>query len=74
VPGSTSSGTRQAVAAGAEAVVSECPYCVVMIRDGLNESGDGTRMTAIDLAELLAGSLSSHASGEASTAPGQPIH
>jgi Fe-S oxidoreductase len=66
--------TRQAVATGAEAVVTECPHWMVMIRDGLNESGDGTRMTAIDLAELLAGSLSSHASGEASTAPGQPIH
>jgi Fe-S oxidoreductase len=66
--------TRQAVATGAEAVVTECPFCMVMIRDGLNESSGGTRMAAIDLAELLADRLSGHTSGEAATAPGQPIH
>jgi Fe-S oxidoreductase len=67
--------TRQAVATGAEAVVTECPYCMVMIRDGLNESAEATRMATIDLAELLSGSLvGRRASGAAPSPPEQAVH
>jgi Fe-S oxidoreductase len=50
--------TRQALATGADAVVTECPFCMTMIRDGLSAAGDrGADVQAIDLAELLAASL-----------------
>jgi Fe-S oxidoreductase len=50
--------TRQALATGADAVVTECPFCMTMIRDGLSAAGDrGADVQAIDLAEILAASL-----------------
>ena len=50
--------TRQALSTGASAVVTECPFCMTMIRDGLSAAGDrGAEVEAIDLAELLAASL-----------------
>jgi Fe-S oxidoreductase len=51
--------TRQALATGAQTVVTECPYCMVMIRDGLTESGEtgATSVTTTDLAELIAGGI-----------------
>jgi Fe-S oxidoreductase/nitrate reductase gamma subunit len=50
--------TREARATGAEAVVTECPFCIVMIRDGLSDTADGPGgVVAIDLAEVLAGRL-----------------
>ena len=49
---------RQAVATGAEAVVTECPFCLTMVRDGLAAVGaDATGMRTADLAEILAESL-----------------
>ena len=54
--------TRQALATGASAVVTECPFCMTMIRDGLSAAGDrGADVQAIDLAELLAASLAAPA-------------
>ena len=54
--------TRQALATGADAVVTECPFCMTMIRDGLSAAGDrGADVQAIDLAELLAASLAAPA-------------
>jgi Fe-S oxidoreductase len=50
--------TRQALATGASAVVTECPFCMTMLRDGLSAAGDrGAGVEAIDLAELLAEAL-----------------
>jgi Fe-S oxidoreductase len=50
--------TRQALATGAAAVVTECPFCMTMVRDGLSAAGDrGADVQAIDLAEVLAASL-----------------
>jgi Fe-S oxidoreductase len=50
--------TRQALATGAGAIVTECPFCMTMIRDGLGAAGDrGAGVQAIDLAEILAASL-----------------
>ncbi len=50
--------TRQALATGATTVVTECPFCMTMLRDGLAEAGDGgTDVNAADLAEVLAASL-----------------
>jgi Fe-S oxidoreductase len=49
---------RQATATGAEAVVTECPFCLTMMRDGLAAAGDGeAALRTVDLAELLAARL-----------------
>ena len=63
--------TREARATGADAVVTECPFCMVMIRDGVAETaeGPGAGFAALDLAEVLAGRLASppsqHTTGDA---------
>ncbi len=51
--------TAQALATGAETVATECPFCMTMLKDGLDaapENAAGT-VRAIDIAELLAESL-----------------
>lgn len=53
------SRTEQALATGASAVATECPFCMTMLKDGLEaaQSGSGGTVKAIDIAELLAESL-----------------
>jgi Fe-S oxidoreductase len=53
------SRTAQALATGASAVATECPFCMTMMKDGLEAAQSGTAGTvrAIDIAELLAESL-----------------
>jgi Fe-S oxidoreductase len=51
--------TDQALATGASTVATECPFCMTMMKDGL-EAADGNvggAVRAIDIAELLAESL-----------------
>jgi Fe-S oxidoreductase len=51
--------TAQALATGAAAVATECPFCMTMLKDGLEASADNAdgAVKAIDIAELLAESL-----------------
>jgi len=51
--------TEQALATGASTVATECPFCMTMLKDGLEaaQSGSGGTVKAIDIAELLAESL-----------------
>jgi Fe-S oxidoreductase len=49
--------TRQALETGAETVATSCPFCMVMMRDGLADAAPAGDVTAQDIAELLAGSL-----------------
>ncbi len=53
------SRTAQALATGASTVATECPYCMTMMKDGLEaaEANVGGAVKAIDIAELLAESL-----------------
>ena len=53
------SRTSQALATGASTVATECPFCMTMMKDGLEaaQSGTGGSVRAIDIAELLAESL-----------------
>jgi len=53
------SRTAQALATGASTVATECPFCMTMMKDGLEAAQSGTTGTirAIDIAELLAESL-----------------
>ena len=51
--------TRQALETGASTVVTECPFCMVMMKDVLADaqSANGGEVSARDVAEVLAGSL-----------------
>jgi Fe-S oxidoreductase len=53
------SRTAQALATGASAVATECPFCMTMLKDGLEaaDANVGGTVKAIDIAELLAESL-----------------
>jgi Fe-S oxidoreductase len=53
------SRTEQALATGASTVATECPFCMTMLKDGLEaaEANRGGEVRAIDIAELLAESL-----------------
>jgi Fe-S oxidoreductase len=53
------SRTAQALATGASTVATECPFCMTMMKDGLEAAQSGTAgsVRAIDIAELLAESL-----------------
>jgi Fe-S oxidoreductase len=53
------SRTEQALSTGASAVATECPFCMTMLKDGLEaaQAGTGGTVKAIDIAELLAESL-----------------
>jgi Fe-S oxidoreductase len=46
--------TRQALATGAATVAVACPFCMVMLRDGLAEEGAADGVTALDISEILA--------------------
>jgi Fe-S oxidoreductase len=52
--------TRQALETGADTVATACPFCLVMMRDGIAETAASVR--AQDIAEILAGSLEGVAS------------
>ena len=50
--------TRQAIETGASTVATACPYCLVMMRDGLADAGERAGgMQARDIAEIMAESL-----------------
>jgi Fe-S oxidoreductase len=46
--------TRQALDTGADTVATACPFCMVMLRDGLADAGAAETVTARDISELLA--------------------
>ena len=48
---------RQAISTGARTVVTECPFCMVMLRDGLAAAGGPADVETADLAEILAARL-----------------
>jgi len=48
--------TSQLLATGADTVAVSCPFCLVMLRDGVADAGKGDSVTTLDIAEVLAGS------------------
>jgi len=50
--------TRQALETGAEVVATACPFCLVMMRDGVADAGlRGDGVAVQDIAEILAAAL-----------------
>jgi Fe-S oxidoreductase len=48
--------TRQALATGADGVATACPFCLVMMRDGLDDATGGA-VGVRDVSEVLAARL-----------------
>jgi Fe-S oxidoreductase len=57
--------TEQALASGADAIATACPYCLVMLRDGTTDLGR-TDVEVCDVAELLADATGAWSDGPAS--------
>ena len=49
--------TEDAVATGADIIVTACPYCMVMMTDGLKYKNLENNKNTYDIAELVAMSL-----------------
>jgi Fe-S oxidoreductase len=53
--------TRQVLETGAETLATACPFCMVMLRDGIQDAGRGTGseapVTSQDISELLAAAV-----------------
>lgn len=47
----------EAAGTGAGTVATSCPFCLTMIRDGINETGREDNMVAKDLAEIVADAM-----------------
>jgi Fe-S oxidoreductase len=66
--------TRQALATGAESVATACPFCLVMMRDGVADSGvPGEGVQVQDIAEILAAGLAASGSGVPSNGRSLPV-
>ena len=46
--------TRQVLETGADTVATSCPFCMVMLSDGLAGADGGARVAALDVSEVLA--------------------
>lgn len=62
--------TRQALDTGAEAVATACPFCLVMLADGLADAGPRARsVRAMDISEVLAAALAERPAGAFAEGP-----
>ena len=50
---------NEAAATGAKTIATACPFCLTMLKDGVNETGREEKMKVKDLAEIVADSLPS---------------
>ena len=61
--------TRQALETGADAIATACPFCLVMMRDGLADAAPARPVGSQDVAEILAASLAADRFGEGRQLP-----
>ena len=65
---------QMAAEAGANVIVTACPFCMVNIEDAIKVSGMEGKMTAIDLAELVDQHIVREVPPTAEEASNQPTH
>jgi Fe-S oxidoreductase/nitrate reductase gamma subunit len=66
--------TSQALATGAEAVATACPFCLVMMRDGVADAGErGEGVAVQDIAEILAAGLAADSRGRPANGRSLPV-
>jgi Fe-S oxidoreductase len=66
--------TRQALDTGAQTVATACPFCLVMLRDGVADAGErGDGVIVQDIAEILAASLPATADGAPANGRSLPL-
>jgi len=66
--------TRQALATGAGTVATACPFCLVMMRDGVADAGArGEGVLVQDIAEILAAALPADAAGRPANGRNLPV-
>jgi Fe-S oxidoreductase/nitrate reductase gamma subunit len=63
---------KQAAATGADTVATACPFCLTMMSDGLNLTGQEGKMEARDLAEIVAEHLDWTPPAPAAPGPTEP--
>jgi Fe-S oxidoreductase len=51
--------SREVVGTGAEVVATACPFCMVMLSDGLAAVDGGGAVSAMDVSEVLAARIAS---------------
>jgi Fe-S oxidoreductase len=42
---------------GADTVATACPFCTIMLRDGVDDRGAGERVDVVNVSELIAKSM-----------------
>jgi Fe-S oxidoreductase len=68
--------TDEILATGAETVATACPFCTIMLRDGVQDRNAGERVQVLNVSELVAKSMKRKreidgAAGPATTSPSQ---
>ena len=49
--------TDEILASGAETVATACPFCTIMLRDGVQDRNAGDRVQVLNVSELVAKSM-----------------
>ena len=66
--------TRQALATGAEAVATACPFCLTMMRDGVADAGErGEGVAVKDIAEIFSAGLAYTGAGTPANGRALPV-
>jgi len=64
--------TDEILASGAETVATACPFCTIMLRDGVQDRNAGDRVQVLNVSELVAKSMKRKREIENATAPATP--
>ncbi len=46
--------TEEAVATGSDVIATGCPFCFIMLDDGVKEIGEDAQVQVVDISTLLA--------------------
>jgi Fe-S oxidoreductase len=49
--------TDEVIASGADTVATACPFCTIMLRDGVQDRGAGEKVQVLNVSELVAKSM-----------------